>query len=163
MDELGHSIDGQEHEEFALGEAQLADVDVDVADGGFGEALSLGRRFLVLGQPGDAMTLKASVNGAPRERWDGVLEAAEDIVEREQGAAAKLDDDCPLGLGEDGAARSARSHRRIGAAGSGAPFGDGLGVQPLLGHEGPGACLRRLELGSNTRRCSGAAGEELLP
>ena len=34
-------VDGQEHEELALGQAQFADVDVDIADGGFGEALAL--------------------------------------------------------------------------------------------------------------------------
>ena len=39
--ELGHPVDGEEHEEFALGQAQLADIDMDVADRGFGEALSL--------------------------------------------------------------------------------------------------------------------------
>ena len=39
--ELGHPVDGEEHEELTLGQAQLADVDMDVADGGFGEALTL--------------------------------------------------------------------------------------------------------------------------
>jgi hypothetical protein len=45
--ELEHSVDGQEHEELAVGEAQLIDVDVDLGDRGFGEALAL--RGQVLG------------------------------------------------------------------------------------------------------------------
>jgi hypothetical protein len=39
--ELGDAVDRQEHEELALGQAQLADVEVDVADPGFGEPLAL--------------------------------------------------------------------------------------------------------------------------
>jgi hypothetical protein len=39
--DLGHSVDSEEHEELALGQAQLADIDMDVADHGFGEALAL--------------------------------------------------------------------------------------------------------------------------
>jgi hypothetical protein len=39
--ELRDPVDGQEHEELALGQPQLADVHVDVADGGFGEAFAL--------------------------------------------------------------------------------------------------------------------------
>jgi hypothetical protein len=36
------SVDGQEHEELALGQAQLADVDVDVADRGAARVSSCG-------------------------------------------------------------------------------------------------------------------------
>ena len=37
------------------------------------------------------------------------------------------------------------------------PLGHGLGAQPVAGGQAAGRLLRRLELGSNSRRCSGAA------
>ena len=46
--ELGDPVDGEEHEELAFGKAQFADVGVDVADGGIGEATALGGLVLVL-------------------------------------------------------------------------------------------------------------------
>ena len=61
MGELRHLVDGQEHEKFALGQAKVADVDMDVADGGFGEALALCDCLLGLGQAGDAVALQALV------------------------------------------------------------------------------------------------------
>lgn len=41
VSELAHAIDGQEHVELAIRQAQLAMVDVDVADGGLGEEAAL--------------------------------------------------------------------------------------------------------------------------
>jgi hypothetical protein len=141
--------------ELALGEAQLADVDVDVADGGLGEALALRGLFPVLGQAGDAVAHEAAMERAAGEVRDALPEAAQDIVERQQGAAAELDDDGFLGLGQDGAAGPARAHRRVGSAGPAPPFGHRLRVQPVAVGQGAGAFLRPLELGSNTRRRSG--------
>ena len=98
---------------------------------------------------------QAAVQGAAGELGDRLAQAAEDVVERQQGAAAELDDDGLLGLGQDGAAGPARPHRRVGRAGPPPPLGDRLRVQPVAGGQGAGALLRRLELGSNTRRRSG--------
>lgn len=50
MGELRDPVDGKEHEELALGQAQLADVDVNIADCGLGEALAFGGCCLVAGQ-----------------------------------------------------------------------------------------------------------------
>ena len=50
VSELGDTIDGEEHVDLALGGAQLAAVDMDVADPGLGEALALGGGRLVSGQ-----------------------------------------------------------------------------------------------------------------
>jgi hypothetical protein len=47
--ELRDPVDGEEHEELSLGQAQFADVDMDVADGDLGEALALRSGFLVAG------------------------------------------------------------------------------------------------------------------
>ncbi len=61
VDELRDAVDGQEHEQLALRKAQLAGVDVDVADPGLGETLALGGRLLTLRQARDAVPLQAAV------------------------------------------------------------------------------------------------------
>lgn len=50
VSELGHAVDGEEHEQLAFGQAQLADIDVDVTDPGLGEAFALGGSLVVLRQ-----------------------------------------------------------------------------------------------------------------
>jgi hypothetical protein len=82
-------------------------------------------------------------------------QAAQDVVERQQGAPPELDDDRLLGLGEHRAAGAARPHRGVGGRGALAPLGDRLRVQPVAGGQGAGRPLRRLELGSNSRRRAG--------
>jgi hypothetical protein len=59
--ELGDPADGEEHEELALGEPQFADVDVDIADRGRGEAATLGGLLFVAGQSGYAVADQAAV------------------------------------------------------------------------------------------------------
>ena len=76
VDELGHPVDGEEHEELALGQAQLADVDVDMADGGLGEALSPRDLLLVPWQAGDAVADQAAMKGAAGEAGDALPQAA---------------------------------------------------------------------------------------
>jgi hypothetical protein len=153
--ELRHPVDGQEHVELALGQAQLAAVDVDVADRGLGEALAFGGLLAVPGQAGNAVPDQAAVQRAAGERRDGLPQATEDVVERQEGAAAELDDDRLLGLGQHGAAGPPRAHRRVRRAGPRPPLRHRLRVQPVAGGQGAGAFLRRLELGSNTRRRAG--------
>jgi hypothetical protein len=101
------------------------------------------------------MALQAAMECAAAELWDGVPDAAHDVIEWQQGAAPELDDDGLLGLSEYGAARLAWPHGRVGGDLPGAPLSDGLGVQAVLGGEGTGRRLRRLEFGSNSRCCSG--------
>jgi hypothetical protein len=76
--ELCHPVDGQEHEELSFGQAQLAAVDVDVADRGLGETLALGRFLLVPRRAGEAVPFEAAVESAgiasrrqPRTSWSG--------------------------------------------------------------------------------------------
>jgi hypothetical protein len=61
--ELRDPIDGQEHDQLAVGVAEFAAVDVDVAD-----LVGLEPLALLLGlldrQSGDAMTLEAAMQGA---------------------------------------------------------------------------------------------------
>ena len=158
--ELGDAIDGEEHVDLAFGGAQLAAVDVDVADPGLGEALALGGSLLVSGQAGDAVPFQAAVQGAAGEPGDALPQAAEDVIERQEGAPAELDHDRLLGLGQDGAAWPMRPHGRIRGVAPRTPLGDCLGVQPVAGGKGTGARLRRLELGSNARRRAGAAVQQ---
>jgi hypothetical protein len=55
--ELRDAVDRQEHEQLALGQAQLADVDMNIPDRGLGEGLALGGLHLALRQAGDAVAL----------------------------------------------------------------------------------------------------------
>jgi hypothetical protein len=80
--ELGHPVDGQEHEQLAVRQAQLADGEVDVADRGLGEALALGRSLRAAGQAGDAVPLQAAVQGTAGQLGDGRAPAAQNIVQR---------------------------------------------------------------------------------
>ena len=101
------------------------------------------------------MALQAAVQSTPRERRDRLAQAAQDVIEWQEGVSTELDDDGLLGLGQDRAAWPARPHGRIDRGPASAPLGDRLGVQPVAGGEGTGRFLRRLELGSNTRRRAG--------
>ncbi len=152
--ELGHAVDGEEHVQLALGGAQLATVRMDIADFGFFEALLFGRAVLGFRQSGDAMALEAAMERAAGEGGNAVAQAAEHVIERQQGSRAELDDDGLLGLGQHGAAWLG-SQGCVGGGGPLGPFQDGLGVEAVLGGEGAGRRLRRLEFGSNSRRCAG--------
>ncbi len=92
IDELTDAIDGQEHVTLALGGAELGTVDVDVADLGLPGCLAFGACLFVLGQSGDAVTDQAAMQDTAGELGDGVAQASEHIVERQQGASPELDD-----------------------------------------------------------------------
>jgi hypothetical protein len=70
--ELRRPIDGQEHDQLAIGVTQFATVDVDVADLAGLEPLAALLCFLDW-KPGDAVALQAAVQGAAAEIGDGVL------------------------------------------------------------------------------------------
>src|SRR5947209_19976093 len=95
-----------------------------------------------LGQPRDAVPLQAAMQGAAGEVRDGVFEAPHEVVERQQGAPAELDDDRFLGWREHGATWRGWPHWCVRGGASRAPLGDGLGVQAIAGGQGPGALFR---------------------
>jgi hypothetical protein len=70
--EFRDPVDGKEHDQLAVGVAQLATVDVDVAD-----LVGLEPLALLLGlldrQPGDAVALQAAVQGAAAEVGEASL------------------------------------------------------------------------------------------
>jgi hypothetical protein len=146
----------RQHDQLAVGVAQFAAVDVHVADLVGLEALALVGR-LRCRQTRDAVTLQAAMQSASAEAGDGVAQAAQDIVERQQGPAPELHDDRFLGGRQNRALGRLGSHSGIAGHAPAAPFGDRLRVQPVEGGKGPATRLRRLELGSNTRRRAGAA------
>ena len=101
------------------------------------------------------MALEAAMQTGARELWDAVVQAAEHVVERQQCSAAELDDHGFLGRGQDGAVGRSWSHWRIIGRSPGAPLGDSGPAQAVALGQGAGRFFRRLELGSNSRRCSG--------
>jgi len=157
--ELRHAIDGEDHGQLALGQAQLAVADVEGADCGLGELASPRGLVRVVGQAGDAVALEAAVQAGACQLRDGVAQAAEHVVERQQGAAAELDHHGLLGWRQDCAARRRRTHGQVIGRGPGAPLGDGGAAQAIALGQGAGRLLRRLEPGSNSRRRSGAAAK----
>ena len=69
----------------------FGDVDVEEADR-IGLELALGGFALDLRQPGDSMTLEATMKGRARQMWNGRLQSVEAIVERQQRMSSKGDD-----------------------------------------------------------------------
>ena len=113
--ELRNAIDGEEHVELAIRVAELAAVDVDIADRGIGKPAALGRRVADR-QARDAMAFEAAMQARTRKFWDLIAQAPHDIIEWQQRALAKRDDNSFLDRRQDRAARIARTHRRIGCA-----------------------------------------------
>ncbi len=155
--ELRHAIDGEEHVQLALGKAQLADVDVDIADCGVGELASFRWLVRVVGQAGDAVAFEASMQAGACQLRDGVAQASEHVVERQQGAAPELDHHGLLLRAQHGAVRRCRTHGSVGRGRTASPLGHGGAAQAVALGQGAGRLFRRLELGSNSRRRSGAA------
>ena len=69
---LGNSVNGQEHIEFALGQAQLGNVDVHVADFGRRKLASATGFNFAGGQPRDAMPEQTTVQARAAELRDAL-------------------------------------------------------------------------------------------
>ena len=82
-----------------------------------------------------------------------------DIVQGQKGPAAELDHHRLLGPGQHGAMGRARPHGCVVGGGPSAPLGHHGAAQPVALGQGAARFLRRLELGSNSRRCSGEGGQ----
>src|ERR687890_2171377 len=78
--ELRDPVDGEEHDEFAVGVGEFGAVDVDIANVVGFEPLAL---FCGLArwEARYAMALKTTVQGTSAEIWNGVLQTAEDIIQ----------------------------------------------------------------------------------
>src|SRR3954451_6420966 len=97
--ELAHAIDCQEHVELAFCQAQVAVVDVDVADLGLGKAPALGGLLSAFGQSRDAVAHETAVKGAAGQLGDALAQAAQNVIQGKERAAPELDDDGLLSLG----------------------------------------------------------------
>jgi hypothetical protein len=62
-------------------------------------------RSLAGREAGDAVALKAAMQGASAQVWNSVLRAAEDVIQRQERPAPELDDGGFLGRGQDRAFR----------------------------------------------------------
>ena len=155
VSEFRHTVDCQEHVELALSEAQLADVDMDEADDCVRELAALGRMVAALRQTGDAMTCQTSVPAGSAQIWDAVTQASEHVVKRQESASPELDHHGFLSTCEHGASRSCWAHRRVSGGGPSPPLVHGSAAQAVAPGRGAARIFGRLELGSNSRRCSG--------
>src|SRR5271156_2750284 len=155
--EFRDPVDRQEHVDLAFSEPQLADIDMDVANRGIREPASFGSLVLALWQARDAVSLKAAVETGARKFGNALLQATEDIIERKQCPLAKLDNHRFLDRREHRALGIAGPHRRIRGRRPRPPFGTGGSAKAITAGEATGRLFRRLELGSNSRRCAGAA------
>src|SRR5829696_1927734 len=84
-----------------------------VADPGLGEAPALRGVRVVLGQPRDAVAHEAAVERTAGQRGNALAQAAEHVIQGQQGAAPELDDDGLLDFGQHGAARPVGPHRLV--------------------------------------------------
>jgi hypothetical protein len=80
--------------------AQFGAVDVDIANIVRFEPLALFRDF-ARREARDAMALKAAMQGASAQVWNGVLQATEDIIQWQESSAPEFDDGGFLGRGQD--------------------------------------------------------------
>lgn len=154
---LRDPIDGEKHVKLAIGKTQFTRVNVDVTDPRLGEAPALHSLLFAPWQARDAVPLQAAMQSTTGELRDGLPKAAEHVIQWQQRVASELNNHRFLDLRKYRAVGIARSHRSIDGRGALPPLGDRLRVQAVPRRKGPGAFLRRLELGSNTRRRSGAA------
>jgi hypothetical protein len=151
--ELRDAVDGQEHDEFAVGVSKFTAVDVDVSNIVSFEQLAL-FRGLARRQARDAMALEATMQGASAQVWDGVFQTAKDVIQWQKCPAPEFNDDRFLGRGQD-RAFWLWPHGSVGHLDAATPFQDSFDVETILAGEETGWRFRRFELGSNSRRRSG--------
>ena len=88
--------------------------------------------------------------------WDGRLQGAEAVVERQQGVPPEGDDDGFLLGRERGGVRVPRPGRQVGDRSPLAPFGDRLRVHAMATGQSPQALLTMLDRATD-RLCRGGA------
>lgn len=153
--ELRDAIYREEHIEFSATETEFADINVDVSDLGLRESALSDGHVHGLRQTGNAMAQQTAMQARPGKVRDTVAQTAQNIVERQQCATAEFDDHRFFHRGKDSAGRSPRPHGSIGCVRAGTPLGHCGSAQAVALGQGTARLFRRLELGSNSRRCSG--------
>jgi hypothetical protein len=86
---------------LALHGLNLGDIDMKEADGVTLELLTFRLVTLDIRQARDAVPLKASMQGGPRQMWNGWLKSIETIIQRQQRVLSEGDDHCLLSFGEN--------------------------------------------------------------
>ena len=96
------------------------------------------------------------MQGASAQVWDGAFQTAKDVIQWQKCLAPEFNDDRFLGWGQDRAFRLWH-HVSVGRLDLATPFQHSFDVETILTGEETGRRFRRFELGSNSRRGSGAA------
>jgi len=142
--ELGGAVDRDEQVELAFLGSDLGNIDVEVADWVRLELLLCRLVAGHVGQPADAVALKAAMQGRARQVWDGGLQRVEAVIERQQRMAAEGDDHRLLLDGEHSRVNGLRPHARIADARPLAPLLDGRRADPVTPGERPYALFTPL-------------------
>ena len=87
--ELRDPVDGEEHDEFAVGVGEFGAVDVNISNVVSFEPVALFRR-LTGREPGNTVALEAAVQGTSAQVWNGVLQTAEDVIQRQERPAPEI-------------------------------------------------------------------------
>lgn len=125
VNEAGGAVDGDiSIRASAIEGWQIFDVDMDEAGRGFGFEGD-DRLFVWLEAGGELVAFEAAVNGAAGEGWiEASAHGLNDVIERQGEAAAQLDDQIFLALGDRGA-DAVRAMRSVGCIGAGFPASHG--------------------------------------
>jgi hypothetical protein len=129
---LRSAVDSDIKKELSLLAADLADIEVEVADGVALEALLLCLSALSLGQAGDAVAFQQPVQAGAGQVWDLRLQGEQHIVERQRRLLAESHDGCFLQQRQHCRARRFRPHRAVLNAGPPTPLQDRFGVDPVV-------------------------------
>ena len=111
--ELARAVGGHEQVQLALFRADLCDVDVELSDRIGLEARTLGFVAIHVGQPADAVALKAAVQRRAGQVRKGGLERVKAIVQRQKSMLPEGHDDGLLLRAQDGGPRFLRSHAGV--------------------------------------------------
>ena len=90
--ELGHPVNGQKHIELALGQTQLGNVNVHVADFSRPKLAPPGRFNLARWQPRNAMPEQASMQALAAELRDALAQTAHHVIQGQQRCSPELHD-----------------------------------------------------------------------
>lgn len=155
--ELGSSADGYEEIKPAFSRMHIGNVNVEIADRIALELLLWLPVASDLGQPGNTVAPKASMQRRTRQMGDGRLERIKAIIERQHRMSAERDNDGFLLRRKDRRVRLLRTSRQVRLGGPLLPLGDGLLIDTVSSGKRPQALLAILYCSTDCLCRRGAA------